>query len=285
MKMKKMGFLLMLILGLGAMAACGEKQAPVKDESTVFVNQPTQQSKEEKKTENKDASKEEKEAENQEADAKIDKSLIGTALLDQIHYTMPKSYITKADYEVAGKKSVVTTYFKAGSMRMETKGADGTESIMVYNDKEGITYMYNVGDEFGILSHDDEDDEDGGPGFMSGKVSVSLNELLALENVKEARIERLNGKEVIYVENTETDEGLSTTAKMWYNLKYPIMMQYEVNLGSQNTMKSQVTQLEVNAKIDDKLFDKPAQVEFKDMDAGMDALDDLLDQMDDEDEE
>lgn len=271
MKKKWIGILLILAMTL-MIFGCGEKESTTQTKENVSSNKETTAT--ETKT-NEAATTEE--TETKETSTEINKGLTGTELLANLKYKMPQSYVLHSTYQVGDQKSEIVTYYQSERQRMETKTADGIEAVMIYDSKEGVTYQYTVGEGYGVMMRDDEDDEDEGEDqgtFLSGEEGTA-QELFGLEGIVDSRIETLNGKDVLYIESTEESDGQAVVMKFWYSLEYPILLKHEMTIAGKVSMASEVSKFEVNVPIDNSLFQKPEGIQFQDF--SMDAWDDMLD--------
>ena len=83
-----------------------------------------------------------------------------------------------------------------------------------------------------------------------------------------ARVEMLNGEEVVYIEATESDDELGEVfVQMWYSAKYNTPLKYEVNIGDKTMMELIVTHVEKDVTLDKSLFLPPDTVNFQEVDA------------------
>ncbi len=195
----------------------------------------------------------------------IDKSLTGTDLLNSISITMPNSYLIEYQVNMAGISSDVITYVKGESMRMEaTVPIANTSAITIYNASEGATYQYTEGSSVGTVFYDDESD--------GSTDSENLNNEESLANFSDitgvlgedaiARIEELDGKEVIYIETTGLADDDSSLAKMWFSTETGIPLKTEISLNGEVLMTQKVTNYDPNKQIDDSMFTPPNNITF-----------------------
>ncbi|WP_206459110.1 hypothetical protein [Anaerovorax sp. IOR16] len=214
----------------------------------------------EKSTENNGAN----ELVEQQSDTKgIDASLEGMELLATIQYNPPKNMVTETEMVGAGFSSNATTYYNGENSRIETLTSDMGKQITIYNAQKGETYQYTEGEKTGILMADGEDSED-----MEGADVPSFKDLVdeSSENVV-ARVEKLDGEDVIYIETTQSEEGMGDViVQMWYSAKYCIPLKYEMIMNGQVMTSFVVKNVKTDVKMQDDLFIPPSDIEFMNYD-------------------
>ena len=78
-----------------------------------------------------------------------------------------------------------------------------------------------------------------------------------------ARMEELNGEEVVYIENVEWDDQANTMqVKMWYSVKHAYPIKHETYMHGELMISSEVVRLETDIEMEEDLFIPPADVEF-----------------------
>ncbi len=107
--------------------------------------------------ENSPESEPTEEVEEVEEEGEIDVNLLDRALLESIEYKLPDTYMKVAKVNDGDEVDLVTTYMKGFSKREETL-SEGVTDIEIYNDEEGITYSYKLGEATGYMRKDTEDD-------------------------------------------------------------------------------------------------------------------------------
>lgn len=219
-------------------------------------------------------------ADEQPDEQKIDTNLSGLELLKSIEYKIPDSLIMETETVMAdGSKSTTKTYQKGEFSRMESSSSYG-DSVIIYNPDEGNTYQFNIGQAEGVVIPDGEEtmmdmgeDEDMSAPDLSDFIDSTS------EGV-EARIETLDGHEVIYVESMTDDEDGSYNTKMWFSTEYSVPLKYEIEMNGQIIVAYTVTNIQFNVSVDDSLFVPPADVNFTDL-----SLDNMFGDIDLEDME
>ena len=87
-----------------------------------------------------------------------------------------------------------------------------------------------------------------------------------------ARVEDLNGEEVVYVEMSTIEEEMTVKINMWHSVKYGITLKYEMYMNDTIVVENIVTDFDVKSKIDDSMFEKPEGIEFTDFTMNFDFL-------------
>lgn len=278
--MKKIVVLMIvMVMSLGLVACDSMVPANEKSEEAVVTEKTEKETTKEEATDDKkeevqeEVTKEEVEEKTEEKteevanDVEIDTSLTDLALLYEIAIHMPETIITTTKSAMTDGSEMISLMYKDGeNYRMESTSQEGGTQIMIYNDELGESYMYSVGEEHGILSTDGEDlDEDGmGESFdvdLDGATYADLFEDEDMPNVK-ANVEKLDGEDVVHVETFSEDEGATMVVHNWYNMKYMVAMKTEMYMNDALVMSSVVSDIQVNTKIDPKMFAKPEGVEF-----------------------
>lgn len=267
--MNKKIILVIIILTIISIAGCSnekvvENAENLKDntQQEAIINDEEQQ----QETESESGTK------NEEMSGKmsVDKSLQGAELLASIKYNPPKNMIIESKLTGSGMSSTATTYHSGENSRTETL-ADGLgKQIVIYNAKEGITYQYTEGESQGIKLKDGEDSEDSE--MSVGMMELDFSDLVdaSSEDIT-ARMEKLDGEDVVYIEATESDEDMGDVdVLMWYSVRYSVPLKYEMQMNGQVMMSSVVTNIEADAKIKDDIFVPPKDIEF--MEYNMDSL-------------
>jgi len=247
--------LFVVILIMVSIVGCGNNDNAVNDAS----NQSSEHAQDGNTTQEISETTEQQAAPN----SNIDKSLSGLDLLNSISPAFPSSMYMETTTTMAdGSVMNTVTYNLDTSTRTETVGGyvEGT-SIMIYNDDEGATYQYIDGESTGTVMYDDDLDMDDMDDMDMDMSPPTLADLAMGENVI-ARIEQLNGEDVIYIETTESEEGYEVTVKMWFSIDYAIPLKMDMDMNGQNMNSMVVTKVEYNNNIDASMFTPPADVEF-----------------------
>lgn len=235
------------------------------NESTTNTN-PEQKTENETVT-NSDESGSTEAASNNEAEVAqeskgIDKSLSGLQLLKTLQYKAPKSLKLETEMKMGELVTKIVTYYKGESSRIETDTPYGIKSVLIYNANDKTTYHYNEGDKTGIIMGDG-----GSMNMLDMDMSAPTFSDLTADAPEDivARIETLDGEEVVYIETNDVDEGVEAKIMMWFSTKYMIPLKLEVNAGGQVVLSQEVTNLDTNSNIDDSLFVPPSDIEFSEL--------------------
>lgn len=274
--MKKLSILALILVLVMMVAGCSAAESK-KDKGDA--SDKTEKTVEAKQEDTKDDDSEEAEVNAEEAteesddkeDAgiKLDTSLVGLALLESVDYNPPKKMKITTETTGMGFQSTSVTYYDGDDSRSETTSEDNGTQIHIYIGSEGVTYQYTEGESEGVMILDGED-EDGGMGFTLEAPDFADLVDASSEDI-EAKVEMLDGREVIYIKATESDEDYGDAdVLMWYSIEYSVPMKYEMHMNGQLMMSYVVTDIEVGKSYDKALFEKPDGIEFMEFD--MDAL-------------
>lgn len=267
--MKKKLILVIIILTIISFVGCSNEKAVedaenLKDstQQEAIINDEEQQQETASESEIKD--------EEVSGEKSIDKSLQGAELLASIKYKPPKNMIIETKLTGAGMSSTATTYHSGENSRTETLAEGLGKQIVIYNAKEGITYQYTEGESQGIKLKDGEDSEDSEMAIGMSEPNFADLVDASSEDIT-ARMEKLDGEDVVYIEATESDVDMGDVdVLMWYSVKYSVPLKYEMKMNGQVMMSSVVTKIEADAKIKDDMFIPPKDIEF--MEYNMDSL-------------
>ena len=207
--------------------------------------------------------------ENQEAMG-LDSSLEGMDLINSMKMNAPEKMILETETTGSNFASTATIYYSGENSRIETLMSGEEKQIMIYNAEKAATYQYKEGETTGIVMFDGEDPED--MEDMEETDDLTLEDIIGESSGDIiARVEMLDGEEVVYIETVENEEGVGDiTVKMWYSSKYSIPLKYEMEMNGKIMSSYMVKNIKTDEKIDDKLFMPPSDVEFMDYD--MDQL-------------
>ncbi len=255
---KKLGLFLFSMIFVFAFTACGntESQEGNSNEKMDSKN-------------NIETSMNNKEEESEETtDITLDASLSGLDLLKSITSSRPKSMIMESTMDAGGMTTKTITYYNGDDVRTESEmeGYDTTVSLYFPAQETVYTYVLNSTEGTKITGLSMED--------ASGVVPSDNMELFAAINEEAspdltARVETLNGEEVIYIESSEVDEEMGDAEiHMWYSAKYATVLKYELYMNGGLYMTYQVTSIDKNVNIDKDLFVPPADVTFAEVDYG-----------------
>ena len=258
--MKKRVLILLIVVALMAFfVGCGNKE-----DTTPQPQQQQENTSEDNAAQSEEATGEAQPQEQEEQG--FDKTLTGMDLLKSLKNQAPKTlYLESETSLAAGGAMKHVTYMKGEFSRIEMEVA-GQKSIVIYNANEGATYQYVEGEKEGVKISDGEEMEGGMLGDMAMGMDMEMPDIQELETLfgddAVARVEMLDGHEVVYVEINMSEEGMEMTMKMWYSTEYHVPMKYEMLMGETSFMTYKVTKLEVNEKLDDGLFTPPSDIEF-----------------------
>ncbi len=193
-----------------------------------------------------------------EDESTVDKSLTGKALLESLQAPEPGDFMTVTETSGMGIKNTLTMYYSGENFRTESE-VEGMKQIVIYNAEEGKTYQYTEGQLQGVVLSDDMSDD-------MGMEEEDLDVEGILDNPTDdviAKVETLDGHEVIHIETTEEDEDMGMAkVSIWYSEEYGIPLKYEVTSNGQVIMSSYVTKIEALSALDGDLFTPPADVQF-----------------------
>lgn len=265
---KKIIFMLIVVLIMSVVGCSNEKAIENTENSTDNTQQAATTNNDEKQQEA--ATESEIKKEEAPKEKSIDISLQGADLLASIKYNPPKSMIIETKLTGSGMESKAITYYSGENSRTETSAEGLGKQIVIYNAEEGITYQYTEGESQGVKLIDDEDPEDNE--MAEGMWEPNFADLVdaSSEDIT-ARVENLDGEEVVYIEATESDEDMGDVdVLMWYSVKYSVPLKYEMQMNGQVMMSAVVTKIEADAKIDHDMFIPPNDIEF--MEYNMDTI-------------
>lgn len=211
----------------------------------------------------------------QEVEA-LNSSLEGTELLNSLSLSKPKSMKMVMEISGFGTKTISTMYYDGDNSRNETVVEGIGTSVVINNAAEKVMYNYVEGSGQGvkIVDADSESAEEAGLMMdMSTKLAALTD---ASSDAILARVETLDGEEVVYIEATEVDDEMGNVhVKMWYSTQYSTPLKYEVTAGEQTMMTLKVVEIESNIKIDPSLFEPASDIEFQEV--NMKTMTDMVD--------
>ncbi len=249
MKNKILSVVLIAVVSFGV-TACGGTEKPAEEAAQQNVE------------ENNAQTQETAEAEG------IDKSLEGIDLLQTIAEKKPEKLMVKSEMAASGMITKMTAYYDGDKTRTEVESPNMPKSILITLPSEGVMYNYIAGESTGykMIGADSSYEEE--MGFMEDD-SELLSEVV--DDPSEdmiARVENLDGEEVIYIEVARDDEEMGNVLmKMWYSNKYGTILKYQVLAGETTMMELNVTEIS-SGKIDESLFTPPSNVNFEEVDMG-----------------
>lgn len=253
--MKKKLFLVILTMIVSfSLAACGDKAGEKEDENV-------------QETVTAQADGESDQMEETEETEALDTSLTGESLIDSIKGSRPKTMKLETELSTFGMSTKTITYYDGDDTRTETDVPEMGKNVLIYLSDEGTMYSYVEGGTDGIkmtgvdMSYAEEMDIMMDTSDLFAEITSESSEDLS------AKVENLDGEEVVYIEATETDEEMGEVfVKMWYSVKYGTPLKYEVIMGEKSMMELKVTSIEKDIKIDQSLFTPPSDVNFQEAD-------------------
>jgi outer membrane lipoprotein-sorting protein len=218
----------------------------------------------------------------------LDQSLMGMDLLMSIaEAKAPSKLVMTSESMMMGSKTVTTTYTEGDKTRSEVRMAElGTMFTISLNGGEEI-YYWEEGATEGTLIKGMSADEASELGYLQDDTELFAEVTDESSPDMVARVEMLDGEEVIYIETTENDpESGEVEVFMWYSVKYATPLKYEMYMGGEDPIVSYVvTDIDKKMNIDNSMFTPPSDVNFMEVDMGammdMDMMDmDMFDDMD-----
>jgi outer membrane lipoprotein-sorting protein len=250
--MKKIIVVILALVMILSLVACGSK----KDQAEDTMDEKPQ-------SEQADDSEQ---AEDIKADeTKIDESLTGIQLLNQLNYKTPDAMVMTSEATVEGMPPYTfTTYTKGEDQRVESDTQVGV-SVMIHSAKDRMSYHYIVGDNQGMKISDDID--------ISAEMGIqSDTSMPTIEAIKDegdvdviASVQELDGEKVVYIQTTDNSGPAEYIMHMWCSVAYGFPLKYEVESGGKIIMSSRVVDYDFDAKIDEAMFMPPNDVNFMDM--------------------
>lgn len=201
----------------------------------------------------------------------VDASLEGTQLISSLSGDRPETLKIESEMTAFGMTTKLSTYYKGDKIRTETDIEGMPKSVLIHLPGEDVMYQYMYGKNEGIKIN-------GGDASCAEEMGLMLDSADLFAQIKAAgskdlvaRVENLDGEEVVYVEATQSDEEMEEVlVKMWYSVKYGTLLKYQVIAGQEPLMEIQVTKVYDNINMDESLFQPPSDVTFTEMD--MEAL-------------
>lgn len=207
----------------------------------------------------------------------LDTSLEGIDLINSLSSEKPKSMMIKTEVTAFGMATISTAYYDGENFRTETDVQGLGTTVLISNAKDGAMYSYTEGQSQGVKIIDADTDFAEEMGLMMDMGSKFSAIIDASSEDIIARVEKLDGEEVIYIEATEADEEMGEVdVFMWYSTKYCTPLKYEIVLGEQPMLTLKVVEIEKNINIDKDMFYPPSDVAFEDVD--MDSMFDMMDE-------
>lgn len=286
MKNKNISMIILLVVLLLFSGGCTGKEAAsiteVPKEAAITTQSKTDNIAEEAKQDKQETEPVQTEAEAQKTEkaqstekqeaadksTALDLSLKDKALVDSLKGDRPKTMKMESEMIAYGMTSQILTYYDGSKTRTETSIPQAGKSICIFLEDEGVMYSYVEGDTDGtkMIGANSDLAEEMGLRIDNTDLLVALVE--GSSEVLSARVETLNGEEVVYIEATESDDELGEVfVQMWYSVKYNTPLKYMMNIGEKTMMELIVTHVERDVTLDKSLFLPPDNVNFMEMDA------------------
>lgn len=246
MKNKLQIILLALVLAL-SLVACGKTDEAVEDTTGNTTNAQAEQ-----------GTADEKEG--------LDGSLEGDTLLKTLSNERPDQLMMKSELTSFGTTTQMTTYYDGVNARTEMDVPNMAKSILIHLPEEGIMYSYVYGESTGVKMTGANTTYAEEMGLMMD-TSMFADLVNASSKDMTAKVDTLDGEEVIYLEATQPDDELGEVlVKMWYSDKYATPLKYEVIMGQQPLASLVVTEISDDVNMDKSLFQAPSDVTFTEVD-------------------
>ncbi len=204
-----------------------------------------------------------------EGDVKpVEKEASGVDILREIVMTPPTQLYFKATTRMDGMELVSKYYINGENMRYEMSSPEG-EYIIIYNEDEGLTYMYDPNEGVGTIMSELDDEED--DAFLDDDlfVSGSFGEELLMtygDALLVAEITEINGYKAIYIEIEEDEFGEKIMSKQWFSIKYAIPLKIETYQNGELVMSYTVDDIDEKPALNKAMFQRPDGIEFIDLD-------------------
>jgi len=267
-------WILMMILLVG----CGKDEVPAEKtvtenstQETVNVTENAAENVEENVAENTESNGEEVDLSGVRGSDQMtyDATLTGEDLIKSIKFEGDGNFFdgfafkstseTKMDTGSGVQTSIMEVVRnKNGDLYIKSTSPMGV-GITLSKEIDGIekTYTYMEGETTGYITEDSMDEEmydvafDDDFGFYDPEY----------ETILEAKIEQLDGKEVIYY-TLESEDGI---IKNWFSPEFGSQVKSEVWVGDLLVLENRLTDYELLSKVDDKYFEVPSDVIFQEI--------------------
>lgn len=198
----------------------------------------------------------------------LDSSLNGSALLKSISSDQPETMRIKMNTNMPSIEMVTTTttYYDRGNTRTETFSEVLGTGVVIYKASEQVMYKYEEGSGQGFRVKDVDIKAAADTGLMMDLSTESLQLTQEIPDDVIARVDNLNGEEVVYIEYTRSDgETGDTSFKMWYSAKYGVFLRYQMIINGELFMSMDTVEIEKDINIDQQMFVAPADINFQDV--------------------
>ncbi len=230
-----------------------EKKEETKEETkTEQVEENKQESKDEEEKPEEEAKEESSEEVTQESSGEKD-----VDLLKSLMYEEPKSISFKATITIQGMgESTMSMYSMGENYRMENE-LNGEVNVVIYNHEEGMTYTYVEGQKTGYKYPTASDST-----TMEVDTSFEIEED-EMDYYDVIKKDKLDGKDVIYLESKDTNSDGTFITKSWISEEYRMPLKMQVIDESGSVISEMVySDIVIDADISDK-FIPPSDVSFE----------------------
>ena len=286
MKKRSMALAIILILSF-MLVACGENTnstvANNHNNEEILEDNVAEENDSEDSTEQEEETEVEEVMEDVEEDEEIslDQGLTGFDLLASIgEATAPSKLVMTSESTMMGAKTITKTYTEGDKTRSEVMmDGFGTMITISLNNGEEI-YSWEDGATEGTKIVGMSVEEAAEFGYMSDDSELFAEITDESSPDLTARVDVLNGEEVIYIEGKESDgDAGEVDIFMWYSVKYATPLKYEMYMGGEEPVASYiVTDIDKKMNIDNSMFTPPAEVNFTEVDMGAMMSGDMFDE-------
>ncbi|GMQ63657.1 hypothetical protein [Vallitalea maricola] len=174
--------------------------------------------------------------------------------------------LIKSEMTAFGTTTSMNTYYDGNKSRTEIDVPGMAKSILIHLPNEEVMYQYVYGEETGVkmtganASYAEEMGLMMDTSMLAEITDASSEDMIA-------RVETLDGEEVIYIEATQSDEDMGDVlVKMWYSKKYATPLKYEVYMGETLMTNLKVIKITDSIRFSGDEFVPPKDVTFQEMD-------------------
>ncbi len=214
-----------------------------------------------------------------EEEGLLDSTLSGIELLKSFNLLKPDTLRVEAETNSLGMEIYSVTYVDGNKTRFESDMGDFGSSITISLPEEGVVYYFEKGSTQGTKIIGMTEDEMYDSGYIMDDTEL-FSEITnnPSENIV-AKVDMLNGEEVVYIEATESEEDMGEIlVKMWYSVKYGMPLKYEIITGEGTMASYLVTAIEKNVKFDNDIFLPPDGMELTEVDTSGMFDEDMFDE-------
>jgi|GEM_PF-982610 len=190
----------------------------------------------------------------------------GSDLISRMGFERPQTMKIISEMSAFGSTTVMTTYYDGDKSRTEVDIPGMPKSIMIHVPNREVMYQYVYGESTGVKITGADIASAQEMGMM---MDTSLLEALvdgSSEDIN-AKVDYLDGEEVIYIEATQSDEDMGEMlVKMWYSERYATPLKYEVYAGDALIIELNVTKIHDNVNFAGDTFMPPEDITFEEID-------------------